>query len=58
LLRESAERIPVLLPETARFLSLYHRERFGPRPLSAEEAAEAGRLADLLRRRLFVPETR
>jgi transglutaminase-like putative cysteine protease len=58
LLRESAERTPVLLPETARFLSLYHRERFGPRPLTAEESAEAGRLADLLRRRLFLPESR
>ncbi|MGA6992981.1 MAG: DUF3488 and transglutaminase-like domain-containing protein [Candidatus Deferrimicrobiaceae bacterium] len=57
-LREAAERTPVLLPETARFLSLYHRERFGPYPLPAEESAEAGRLADLLRRRLFRPETR
>ncbi|MDX1815017.1 MAG: DUF3488 and transglutaminase-like domain-containing protein [Thermodesulfobacteriota bacterium] len=58
LLRESAERTPVLLPETARFLSLYHRERFGPCPLTAEESAEAGRLADLLRRSLFLPENR
>ena len=58
LLRESAERTPVLLPETARFLSLYHRERFGSCPLTAEESAEACRLADLLRRRLFLPETR
>ncbi|MGW8285052.1 MAG: transglutaminase family protein [Candidatus Deferrimicrobiaceae bacterium] len=57
LLRESAERTPVLLPETARFLSLYHRERFGPCPLTAEESAEARRLADLLRRRLFLPKT-
>ncbi len=56
-LREAAERTPDLLPETARFLSLYHRERFGPHPLPAEESAEAGRLADLLRRRLFRPET-
>jgi len=58
LLRESAERTPELLPETVRFLSLYHRERFGPRSLTAEESAEAGRLADLLRRRLFLPESR
>lgn len=57
-LREAAERTPVLLPETARFLSLYHRDRFGPHPLSVEESAEAGRLADLLRRRFFRPETR
>ncbi len=58
LLRESAERTPVLLPETSRFLSLYHRERFGPCPLTAEESAESCRLADLLRRRLSLPETR
>jgi transglutaminase-like putative cysteine protease len=58
LLRESAERTPALLPETVRFLSLYHRERFGPCPLPAEESAEAGRLADLLLRRLFRPGNR
>ena len=58
MLRESAERSPALLPETARFLSLYHRERFGPCPLPAEESAEACRLADLLRRRLLRPGNR
>jgi len=57
-LREAAERIPVLLPEASRFLFLYHRERFGPNPLPAEESAEAARLADSLRQRLFRPETR
>jgi hypothetical protein len=42
-----------LLPDAVRFLSLYHRDRFGPGPLSAGESAEANRLADLLRRGLF-----
>ena len=41
-----------LLPDAARFLFLYHRDRFGPSPLAAGESAEAARLADLLRRSL------
>ena len=49
----AADRKTDLLPDAARFLSLYHRDRFGPRPLSAGESAEAGRLADLLRRGLI-----
>ena len=44
---------PDLLPDASRFLFLYHRDRFGSRPLSAGEAAEAGRLADMLRKGLF-----
>ncbi len=47
---------PRLLPEAERFLFLYHRDRFGPRPLSAGESSEAFRLADRLRRGLFRPE--
>jgi transglutaminase-like putative cysteine protease len=43
---------PGLLPDVIRFLSLYHRDRFGQRPLSVEESYEAGRLADALRRSL------
>jgi hypothetical protein len=53
MLAEAAGKIPSLLPDAARFLSLYHRDRFGPDPLSSGESAEAGRLADLLRRSLF-----
>jgi hypothetical protein len=53
MLAEAAGKIPSLLPDAARFLSLYHRDRFGPGPLSSGESAEAGRLADLLRRSLF-----
>jgi hypothetical protein len=48
----AADRKTDLLPDAARFLSLYHRDRFGPRPLSAGESAEARHLADLLRRGL------
>src|SRR4030065_2565917 len=44
---------PPLPPDAPRFLSLYHRDRFGPRPLSSAESAEAGGLADLLRRGLI-----
>ena len=51
-LREATARVPALLPPTDRFLSLYHRDRFGPHPLSAAESEEAARLADFLRREL------
>ncbi len=44
---------PDLLPDAARFLSLYHRERFGPKFLSSGESVEACRLAEKLRRGLF-----
>ncbi|NNG46786.1 MAG: DUF3488 domain-containing protein [Deltaproteobacteria bacterium] len=53
MLAEAAGKIPSLLPDAARFLSLYHRDRFGPGPLSSGESIEARRLADLLRRGLF-----
>ncbi len=52
MLLAAAGKIPGLLPDAFRFLSLYHRDRFGPRPLSVEESSEAGRLADALRRNL------
>jgi transglutaminase-like putative cysteine protease len=50
---EAADRKTDLLPYATRFLSLYHQDRFGGRPLAAGESAEAARLADLLRRELF-----
>ena len=53
MLLAAAVESPGLLPAAERFLSLYHRDRFGPRPLSAGESSEASRLADLLRRGLF-----
>jgi transglutaminase-like putative cysteine protease len=52
MLLAAAGKIPGLLPDAFRFLSLYHRDRFGPRPLSVEESSEAVRLADALRRSL------
>ncbi len=41
---------PSLAEEASRFLALYHRDRFGPFPLTPAEAREAGRLADRLGR--------
>ncbi len=41
---------PGLRDAAARFLDLYHRDRFGPLPLSREESREAVRLAVRLRR--------
>jgi transglutaminase-like putative cysteine protease len=55
MLLAAAGKTPGLLPDAFRFLSLYHRDRFGPRPLSVEESSEAGRLADALRRSLSRP---
>jgi transglutaminase-like putative cysteine protease len=52
MLRETVAGTPALLSHADRFLSLYHRDRFGPHSLSAAESAEAARLADLLRRGL------
>ena len=40
---------PGLSEDAARFLRLYHRDRFGPAPLSPESRAEAFRLASRLR---------
>ena len=41
---------PELRPEAVRFLGLYHRDRFGPFPLSPAESREAAGLALRLRR--------
>lgn len=48
---------PFLAEEAARFLRLYHRDRFGPCPLPEEESRESARLADRLRRGLSRPGT-
>jgi len=41
---------PDLSEDAARFLRLYHRDRFGPAPLASESREEAFRLADRLGR--------
>jgi hypothetical protein len=41
---------PDLIADAARFLGLYHRDRFGPTPLPPEAREEAFRLANRLRR--------
>lgn len=41
---------PALTGSAGRFLALYHRDRFGPLPLSPAEREEAFRLAGMLRR--------
>jgi hypothetical protein len=41
---------PALSEDAARFLGLYHRDRFGPAPLPPEGREEAFLLADRLRR--------
>jgi protein-glutamine gamma-glutamyltransferase len=43
---------PDLSDDAARFLPLYHRDRFGPVPVAPELREEAFRLAEILRRRL------
>lgn len=45
----ASARTPGLPAEASRFLSLYHRDRFGPAPLDPAEAAEAASLAARLR---------
>lgn len=52
MLRLAAAAAPALEREAARFLLLYHRDRFGPGPLSQEDRREARRLADVLRREI------
>jgi hypothetical protein len=44
---------PELSEDAARFLGLYHRDRFGPAALPPEARVEAFRLADRLRRGIF-----
>jgi transglutaminase-like putative cysteine protease len=51
LLRASA-REPALAGDASRFLALYHRDRFGPFPLSPAESREAVRLAGRLGREI------
>jgi transglutaminase-like putative cysteine protease len=46
---------PELSEDAARFLALYHRDRFGPAPLARAAQAEAFGRADRLRRRLSAP---
>lgn len=41
---------PDLSEDAARFLGLYHRDRFGPAPIAPDAREEAFRLADRLRR--------
>jgi hypothetical protein len=43
---------PDLSPDAARFLGLYHRDRFGPAPLSPAGRKDAFRLANRLRREI------
>jgi transglutaminase-like putative cysteine protease len=46
---------PELSEDAARFLALYHRDRFGPAPRDRAVQAESFSLADRLRRRLSAP---
>jgi len=56
-LEAAVRRTPRLSQDAARFLALYHRERFGGRPLPRELLVESFRLADRLRpeKRRFPP---
>jgi transglutaminase-like putative cysteine protease len=49
-LTAAARSRPGLSEDAARFLGLYHRDRFGPEPLPPEAREEAFRLANRLRR--------
>jgi transglutaminase-like putative cysteine protease len=48
---------PDLSDDAARFLDLYHRDRFGPEPLPPEARKEAFRLANLLQHGISNPGT-
>jgi len=50
MLRAAARSRPDLSGDVGRFLALYHRDRFGPRPLSAPAREEAFGLATRIRR--------
>ena len=52
-LTAAVRRRPDLAADAARFLGLYHRDRFGPAPLPPGTREEAFRLADRLRRGIF-----
>lgn len=55
MVRRAAKGIPGLLPDAHRFLDLYHRDRFGRRPLSPSEFREASFLAGRLGREFRRP---
>ncbi|MBI5576598.1 MAG: DUF3488 domain-containing protein [Deltaproteobacteria bacterium] len=50
MLRRAVRARPALAGDASRFLSLYHRDRFGAVPLSPDDAREAVRVAVLLAR--------
>jgi len=50
MLSEAVRSLPPLAGDAGRFLDLYHRDRFGPRPLSPAEREEVFGLAVSLRR--------
>jgi hypothetical protein len=52
MLVRAAGQKPALAGDASRFLALYHRDRFGPFPLSLAEFREAGRLAGRLGREI------
>jgi len=52
MMREAVRNRPSLDGDAARFLALYHRDRFGAFPLPPPEAREAGRLAVRLGREI------
>jgi transglutaminase-like putative cysteine protease len=52
MLVRAAGQMPALAGDASRFLALYHRDRFGPFPLSLAEFREAGRLAGRLGREI------
>jgi hypothetical protein len=52
MLLRASTREPALAGDASRFLALYHRDRFGPFPLSPAESREAVRLAGRLGREI------
>jgi transglutaminase-like putative cysteine protease len=52
MLLRAASPTPGLSAAASRFLALYHRDRFGPFPLSPADFREAARLAERLRREI------
>lgn len=51
MVRRAARTRPDLADDAARFLALYHRDRFGASPLPPGDVREAARLAGLLLQR-------
>jgi len=58
MLSAAARSSPRVSEDAGRFLALYHRDRFGPGPLSPGERGEAFRLAGWLRRAVRPPGAR